>query len=337
MAELISRRRAITIIAAVGGLPLLSVSDLAKAAVEPVIWKGQALGAPATLIINHPDRSAAERLISRVVSEVDRLESIFSLYREASALNELNRVGGLAVPPPELVEVLGACRTAWEATDGVFDPTIQPLWALYARHFSSPAADAAGPSRQDLKEAQTRTGFDAVRFSRDRIAFARPNMALTLNGIAQGYVTDRVVALLRAGGITSSLVSMGENRAIGATADGSAWRIGLADTEAGAQPDTVLGVIDKAVATSSAAGFHFDRAGRFGHILDPRSGAMPPRYRRVTVIAPDATTADAFSTAASLVGQAEIETIVSRNSSLTVDLVLDDGKQARFGKAVDVL
>ncbi|MFD1330166.1 FAD:protein FMN transferase [Mycoplana ramosa] len=337
MAESMSRRRALSIIAAVGGLPLLPVPGQAKAAVEPVVWRGQALGAPATLIINHFDRSAAERLIGRVVGEVDRLESIFSLYRQASALNELNRVGGLAAPPPELVEVLGACRTAFEATGGAFDPTIQPLWALYAGHFSSLAADPAGPSRQDRNEAQARVGFEAVRFNRDRIAFARPGMALTLNGIAQGYVTDRVVDLLRAGGITSSLVSMGETRAIGAAADGRAWRIGLADTEAGASPDTVFGVIDRAVATSSVAGFHFDRAGRFGHILDPRRGAVPPRYRRVTVIAPDATTADALSTAAGLVGQAEIEAIVSRNSSLTVDLVLDDGQPVRFGRAIDVL
>ena len=35
-------------------------------------------------------------------------------------------------------------------------------------------------------------------------------MGLTLNGIAQGYVTDRVVGILRAEGIDTRLVDMGE-------------------------------------------------------------------------------------------------------------------------------
>ena len=97
-------------------------------------------------------------------------------------------------------------------------------------------------------------------------------MALTLNGIAQGYITDRIVELVRNEGITSSLVNMGEDRVIGAKLDGSGWRIGLASSGMATSLDGVVTIIDRAVATSSAAGFHFDAGGRFGHILDPRPG-----------------------------------------------------------------
>ncbi|NKN37552.1 FAD:protein FMN transferase [Agrobacterium sp. a22-2] len=321
MVEAIGRRRAICIMAAAAGLPLLPFAGSAEAGIEPVVWRGQALGAPATLILNIDDKVLARRLINRVVAEVARLESIFSLYKDGSTLRELNKVGALASPPFEMVALLEACRSVWDASGGAFDPTIQPLWMLYAQHFSSPGADPAGPERQALDAVLSRVGFDGVRFNRDRIAFARPEMALSFNGIAQGYVTDRIVDLLREAGMTSSLVNMGENRAIGAQADGRPWRIGLAEMETGSAPDTILEIVNKAVSTSSASGFHFDPAARFGHILDPRRGNVPPLYRRMSVIAPDATTADAMSTAFSLMKPEAIQSFLQLHPEIAVDMV----------------
>lgn len=334
MAESITRRRAICIMAAAAGLPLVPFGGSAFALVEPTIWKGQALGAAATLILNHPDRAQAERLIGRIVAEVDRLESFFSLYREGSSLTELNRLGALAAPPEELVALLEACHDAWKVSGGTFDPSVQPLWSLYARHFSSPGADPTGPSLPQLDQTRSLVGFGSVRFNRDRIAFARSGMALTLNGIAQGYITDRVVDLLRAEGITSSLVSMGESRAIGAKTDGSPWRIGLGETEDDASPDKVAAIIDRAVSTSSASGFHFDAAAHFGHILDPRHGSIPPKYRRMTVIAPDAATADAYSTAFSLMDMNRIRSILAREPDIAVDLITTAGEPVRLGRDI---
>ena len=328
MASLYSRRRAIGIFAAAAGLPLLIG---AKPGFRTFNWTGQALGAPATLILNHDDPAEAERLIARVVAEVSRLEAIFSLYRTDSALAELNRVGGLAVPPPELVSLLQSCERFWTMSGGAFDPTVQPLWVLYRDHFAAAGDSASGPSRQEIGRALGRIGFDAIRFDRDRIAFARPGMALTLNGVAQGYITDRVVDILRNAGVTSSLVDMGEDRAIGTRADGAPWRVGLAVHEDAERPDVVLDVVDKAVATSSADGFHFDDAGRFGHILDPRSGGTPMFYRRVTVVAQDATTADGLSTAFSLMAERDIRSVVAKRSDLAVDLVDAAGVHKRFG------
>lgn len=334
MAKAITRRRAICIVAAAAGLPLIRSVGLAKQGMEPIVWKGQALGASATLILNHDNPVVARQLVDSVVAEASQLESIFSLYRSDSVLSELNRAGAIAAPPPDMIALLEKSRASWEASSGAFDPTIQPLWALYARHFSKDGADPAGPPRHELEAALSCVGFDAVRFNRDRVAFARPHMALSFNGIAQGYITDRVVHRLRDAGITSSLVSMGEIRAIGAASDGQSWRVGLAETEAGADPDTVLDIVDKAVSTSSASGFHFDPSGRFGHILDPARGSMPSRYRRTTVIAPDATTADALSTAFNLMEPARIQRILEAHPDITVDMVTASGEHARYGQTI---
>jgi thiamine biosynthesis lipoprotein len=233
MAETYTRRRAIAIFAAAAGLPLITG---AKSIERSVTWTGQALGAPATLILNHGDQAAARRLIQRVVAEVARLESVFSLYRQDSALAELNRVGVLVAPPTELVSLLQASRGFWETTGGAFDPSVQPLWALYRDHFKMPDADASGPSRADIGRALAHVGFASVRCDRNRIVIG-PKMALTLNGVAQGFITDRIVEMLRDAGVTSSLVDMGEDRAIGAKADGSPWRIGLAESQDSDRPD----------------------------------------------------------------------------------------------------
>ncbi|MCO5091760.1 FAD:protein FMN transferase [Bosea sp. (in: a-proteobacteria)] len=301
-----SRRRFIGISAAAAGLSLLPLGKRAKAGGELVIWQGQAMGAVATLQIHHHDRAAAQRLIARALSEVRRLERVFSLYRDDSALSVLNREGFLLAPPPELVTVLNDCRRYFELTRGRFDPSVQALWTLYRDHFSRTDADPQGPPAQALSAALARVGFDGVAFNKDRIALLRSGMALTLNGIAQGFATDRIVNLLRSEGIASSLVDMGESRALGKRPDGSAWQFGIADPDRPERIGATLEAIDQAVATSGAYGFRFDSPGRFNHLFDPRTGECAHLHRSVTVVMPTATAADALSTAFSLMAPEDI-------------------------------
>lgn len=331
MTRIIGRRRAIAIIGATIGLPLLPLPGAARAALRPVTWSGQALGASATLILNHEDEAVARRLLDRVVVEIDRLEAIFSLYRSDSALSVLNRMGALVAPPAELVHLLEICASFHKMTGGAFDPTVQPLWTLYADHFAKPSSDQRGPSARAIRQALAYVDLTRVRFSGDRIAFAMPDMALTLNGIAQGYITDRIVDLLRQNGVASSLVHMGESRTIGARADGSRWQVGLAVSDVDAAADIVLPLVDRAVATSGIAGFSFDEAGRLSHILDPRTGLTMQSYRRVSVIADDAVTADALSTAFSLMEPQEIKALIDTRTDLGADLLSQAGTRRCFG------
>ena len=300
MSLLLSRRRLIGVTAAAAGLSLLPLGRAARAEAHLVTWQGQAIGAVARLQVHHHDRAAAERLIERSLAEVRRLEQVFSLYRDDSALSTLNRHGMLVAPPAELVALLSECRRYADLTDGAFDPTVQPLWTLYRDHFSRPDADPHGPPATALRNTLERIGFDQVAFDANRITLPRRGMGLTLNGIAQGYVTDRIVDILRAAGIGSSLVDMGEPRAMGSHPSGTPWRVGIADPDHPEQVDETLETVNQAVATSGGYGFRFDRDGRFNHLLDPRTGASAHRYRSVTVIMQTAAAADALSTAFSL-------------------------------------
>lgn len=299
----LTRRRFLGMPAA-AGLSLLPFGTAAGEGEQAIRWHGSALGAPAQLIVHHHDREVAARLIARTAAEIARLEAIFSLYAADSALSRLNRLGALAAPPPELVELLEKCRTVWRLTDGAFDPTVQPLWLAYAHHFAAPDADPAGPPRDRINAALALVGLDKVAFNGDRISFARPGMALTLNGIAQGFITDRAIETLRAGGIASALADIGEIRALGRRSDGSPWQVGIAGS------DTPLELVDRAVATSSAAGFRFAGPDSPGHLLDPRSGMAASLHESVSVLAPEAAFADALATAFCLMPQTRIDALL---------------------------
>lgn len=326
----LTRRRLIAIAAAASGSALLSGRGF-TASTEAVRWRGSALGAQVSIDIFHPDRKEAERIVQVCLAEVRRLERQFSLYRADSAICALNRSGILVAPEPDMVALLKASLQFSDLTDGAFDPTVQPLWQIYAEHFSSKLPDPEGPPIERLMEALAKVGRRGLRVSEERVALLRHGAAITLNGIAQGYVTDRVADVLRARGLSTTLVNLGEIRALGARADGTPWRIGLADPDtAGAVTETV-DLVDRAVATTAGAGFCFDPAGRFTHLFDPRTGRSPARYRTVSVIAPTATEADALSTAFSLMPASRIEDIAAARPGVKVRLITADGGLRVYG------
>lgn len=307
----LSRRKVIALCAAAGGAALVPFGASRRAGAEPMIeWTGVSLGALSTIRLSHPDRAVGEAMLRRAVAEAQRLEAIFSLYRTDTALAELNRSGVLVAPPAELVHLLELCDDLWQVTDGAFDPTVQPLWRCYADHFASADADPGGPTREALAEAVGLVGWSKVRFSRNRIALGQRGMGLTLNGIAQGYITDRVVDLLRQEGIVSSLVDMGEIRTLGHRPDGHAWQ---ADVEtATTRHRRTLDLVDMAVATTGADGFRFDAEGRCNHLFNPATGRCAKPATNLTVVAPTAAAADALSTAFALLDEAATRSVLAR-------------------------
>ena len=165
----------------------------------------------------------------------------------------------------------------------------------------------------------------------DRVALTRRGAGITLNGVAQGYATDRVVDTLRKAGLSTTLVNMGEIRAIGSRPGGAPWRVGLADPDAPGVFTETIDLIDRAVATTAGAGFRFDPAGRFTHLFDPATGRSPALYRTVSVIAPTATEADALSTAFSLMSASRIGEIAALRPGVQARLVTASGDSLVYG------
>lgn len=272
----LSRRRFLIMSAACAALP-----SIARAA-PSAHWRGVALGAPASLRLEGLTNTQAAPIIAAVEAELERLENIYSLYRPQSQLSRLNREGVLSAPAPELLETMSLCSTLHAASDGAFDPTVQPVWQAFASR-SDPSLVAA---------AQNTVGWHRVYFDAENVRLPIPRIsALTLNGIAQGSITDHITALLRAAGFMNVLVNMGEVAALGQRQDGGDWQVGLSEPDGHVRKSITLR--ERAVATSSTNGMLISE-GR-GHILNPKDQAV--RTKTISVSAPEAALADGLSTA----------------------------------------
>ena len=286
---MLTRRRFIAISAALA--PSLALAKGRDLHVET----GLAMGAQVTLRLDHPD---APRLAALAMAEIRRLEAVFSLYLPDSALSRLNRTGRLDAPPFELLECLALAGSVHAASGGRFDPTVQPLWRAEAeaRIAGQPLSDPARAAAQAL------VGWQDVALSPAAITL-RPGMALTLNGIAQGHVADRVAALLAGNGLSRALIDTGEMVAL---PEGD-WPVDLA---AGGS-FTLRG---RALASSAPLGMTFGGDGVTSHILDPVTGRpVRSRWRAVSISADTAALADALSTAACLLrDEADIRAMCAR-------------------------
>lgn len=267
---------------------------------DAFVWHGNALGARATIRLTHPDAAA---ITARAAVEIDRLENVFSLYRAGSALSRLNAAGALEAPPFELLECLSLCGTVHAATKGRFDPTVQRLWQAHA----TAAVENRPLGAAERSAALALTGWSGVALSESAVTL-RPGMALTLNGIAQGYIADRIAALLAAEGLTDILIDTGELRALGTQPDGAAWPVTLSPS------GRKIGLSARALATSAPLGTVLDAAGKVGHIIDPATGTTAPAtWQAVSISAPSAALADALSTAACLMpSRTTIEAALNR-------------------------
>jgi len=267
------------------------------------------------------DGEAAARLVERARQEIARLEAIFSLHRPDSALSRLNRDSRLAPAPFELLDLLATGRHLHEVTGGRFDPTIQPLWRVYADSH----AEGRAPDPAAVRQARALTGYHRMTFGAEAIRFGTAGMALTLNGIAQGYITDRVAEIFRAAGL-SCIISLGEQRALGSRPDGNPWRAAVSAPDGRALEQVDLS--NRALATSAPSALRLSATQGRGHILDPVTGETPFPARVVSVLADRATLADGLSTAFALMETAAIETVLKRLEGPRALVV--DGERRRW-------
>ena len=325
----LSRRRFIRIAASAASLGAVASARSIAAEPVPLVWRGLVLGNLASIEIRHSDEKVAKRLIEYAQGEIVRLESIMSLYRRNSALSVLNDKGVLRDPPLDLVQILERARRFGEMTAGAFDVTVQPLWKVYADHFTAGSGNPAGPGSDSIRRAVERVDYRALEIEPSSVGLRRPGMALTLNGIAQGYITDRITELLNNEGLDNMLVDLGEIRGLG-TRDGLApWRAGIENVRrSGLVAEIPLA--NQALSTSGSYGFRFDPAGRFHHIFDPRSGECPQLYASVSVLAPDAATSDALATACNLMPIHAIGDLLRTAGATMAYIITPDGTVVRI-------
>lgn len=259
---------------------------------------GRALGADVSILALHENQAAAAKAIDAAFAELDTIESVMSLYRPGSQICRLNDQRELLNPHPYLVKVLRMAQTMSAASNGAFDVTVQPLWTLY----SNSATTGHMPSLEDIARIRKHVDWCQVKVSDNRIELQGNGTAITLNGIAQGFAADRVIAALAANGVRHALVNTGEIGTVGKRADGECWNIGVQNPR---NKDSLIRRVrldGRCMATSGDYETAFTPDYANNHIFDPRTGSSPQTFQSVTVVAKTGLEADALSTAVFVVG-----------------------------------
>lgn len=256
-------------------------------------------------VIFNPSTEGGLKVASEVLALINQLEDQMTVYRDHSEISQLNRVASKQPirVEPRLFELLSRACDLSISTEGAFDLTSGPLvslWSRCQRELNLPQQDslqatlAAVGARHLCLDPQTGT-----------LHFKHPETTLNLGAIGKGYALDRGAELLQNAGIENWMIHGGHSSILahGNHREGQGWPVGIRNPQ---MPDRLLATVllkDRGMGTSGS-GTKFFRLGgtRYGHIIDPRTGWPSEGMLSVSVMAPDAASADALATAFFVLG-----------------------------------
>lgn len=294
----------------------------------PVTLDGWAMGTSWKVMAVAPDADS-DALQREIAELLENLESLFSHYREDSEVSRFNQAEAqLTVPvSTETARLVTFGEQMRRDTAGAFD--IRVARTVARRGFGPEAL--ATPDRAPHEPAGSLTvTVDPPALRKDD-----SSLAIDLSAFAKGHAVDRVAGLLEARGIHHYLVEIGgELKARGTKSAGQPWSVGIEVPRPGGRT-LHLGVTlaNQAIATSGNYRL-FDKAGNGriqSHLVDPRNPADPPAtlFRSVSVLLPDAMSADAWATALFVLGETDGAALAREREIPACFLQLTDDGQVK--------
>ncbi|MBM4006284.1 MAG: hypothetical protein FJ292_01765 [Planctomycetes bacterium] len=259
------------------------------------------LGVEVRIVLHAEDASRAAAAARAAFDRVRAWDDALSDWRPDTPAQRLpSRAGASQHVEGRLRDALDTSWRLAQVTRGGFDAGLGSLTRLWreAQRSGSMPSDAA------LSQAVACAGWNAWLWMKDTSTFIaqRDGVRMDFGGIGCGLAADDALAALREASVPQALVDVSGDIALGAAPPGEAgWRIEVAPGVDGQAAETLL-LHDVGVSTSGDRVQAEPVAGgakTIGHIVDPSNGRpLPvPSLRQATVIAKDATTADAIATA----------------------------------------
>ncbi len=297
---------------------LLSVTRVTRGSAY-VTREEPAMGTFVTITIE--SRGDCRTIFNGAFDKIRELEGIFSVHDPSSELSRLNALKEMEVSD-RLSYLISRSLEISKITGGAFDITVLPLMNLY----KSAEASGVQPSEERIRKELKHVGWEKIAIHGNTVKIPS---GLDMGGIAKGYIVDETAEFLKKQGIKNGLVNAGGNICcFGRAPGGKKWRIGIRDPfRKNGIVQTVM-LSNVAVATSGDYERYFMIKGRkYGHIINPATGRTVQNFPAgVTVIAPDASTADGFSTAFYVLGIDQSIKISDSMESIAVLMIDGNGK-----------
>ncbi len=268
----------------------------------PVSIRFKTMGTEASLTVSGRDAAQISEAERRVKGVMARLEAELSVYRTDSVISRLNDLAGVKPleVPPDTLSLLQLSKHYGELTDGAFDVTVGPVLRLWRFGRGQPVSV---PSAQAITEKLKLVDYRQIQLTENTAFLSRSGMNVDLGGIGKGYAVDVAWEECRRLGVGSFMIDLSGNiRAY--DQEGTEWRIDIRNPfDKSATVGEVLLPVGWGVASSGQYERYVEIDGRrYGHIIDPRTGYPAIGLAGVTILAPDATMADALSTSLFVMG-----------------------------------
>lgn len=259
----------------------------------------KAMGTPCDIQLFAETDAIARDATDAAIADVQRLEGLYSRYRETSFLSEINRaaaVGGSIEVDEETACLLDYAVTCYEQSDGLFDITSGILRQAWTFH------DNKLPEQALIDSLLARVGWHKVSWQRPRLSFSVQGMEIDFGGVVKEYAVDRAATLCYTQGIRHGVINLGGDiKVIGPRADGSPWRVGIRHPR---NKDAILDTLSLFQGALASSG-DYERCllvngRRYGHVLNPKTGWPVRHLAAVSVIGDFCVVAGSASTIAML-------------------------------------
>lgn len=274
------------------------------------------------------DSLSAEHNIDLVIGEITRIENLISDWKSDSQVSEVNQNAGIKPIKidREVFELTQRAIQLSEITNGGFDVS----FAAMDRIWKFDGSMTEMPSAEAIKKSVEKVGYKNIILDsvESTIFLKLKGMKIGFGALGEGYATDKCRAMMIAKGIQAGIINgSGDMSTWGKQPNGNEWKIGITNPF---KPEKILAAIplkDGAITTSgSYEKFVVFNGKRYSHIINPATGYPATGLCSVTVIGPNAETANGLSTSMMVLGEKEGLLLLQKFPEYSCVMITDKGK-----------
>ena len=299
----------------------------------------QLMGNRFTITVVADDKDFANENIQAAITEIQRIESLFTTYRPESQTNRINDNAGME-PVKVDAEVFNLIERSMHIstiTQGAFDLSYgsidKSLWNFDQKMTRLPSAETA------LKMVHLIDYRNIILDAENQTVFLKEKgMRIGFGGIGKGYAAEMAKKILVERHVKSGIINAsGDLTAWGFQPNGKPWTIGVANPDAPNNAFSYLEISEKAIATSGNYEKYVTINGKkYSHTIDPKTGLPITGIKSVTVIANNAEFADAMATPIAVMGIKNGLFLVNQIPNLHC-IIIDDFNKIYTSKNINLL
>lgn len=299
--------------------------------------KQSLLGSPFEITVVASDSILGNQYTDMAIAEVKRIENLISDWIPTSQISKVNQNAGI-VPvqvDKEVYDLVERAIAISKLTSGAFDIS----YASMDRIWKFDGSMKEMPTPEAIKKSVEKVGYQNIILNPQNTSIFLKNkgMKLGLGGIGQGYIADKIKALLQIKGCKSGLVNVsGDINTWGTQPDGKSWTVGIVNPMNKNKVFATFPLEDSAVETSGSYEKYVTFNGkRYSHIIDPRTGYPASGIISVSVFAKQTELADALATGIFVLGIDVGLDLINQLNGIGC-IIVDDKGNIHVSKNIDI-